>query len=114
MEPENFNHFSQLFVVDTTVLITGSGDSLVKLWDVETGKEIYNLPHKVPVKSVEFAEGDKQFLVLTDNVMGYSSTVSIYALNDGRRIFSHHSHITAFTYLHSNSHTPTSSTASSS
>jgi len=70
--------------VDTTVLITGSGDSLVKLWDVETGKEIYNLPHKVPVKSVEFAEGDKQFLVLTDNVMGHSSTVSIYALNDGR------------------------------
>ena len=59
---------------------------MVKLWDVETGKEQYNLPHKVPVKTVEFAEGDKQFLVLTDNVMGHSSTISIYSLNDARRI----------------------------
>lgn len=58
----------------------------MKLWDVETGKEIYNLPHRVPVKTVEFAEGDKQFLVLTDNVMGSQSTVSIYNLNDTRRI----------------------------
>jgi len=69
---------------DTTILITGSADSMVKLWDVETGKELYNLSHKVPVKTVEFAEGDKQFLVLTDNVMGQSSTVSLYNLNDTR------------------------------
>jgi translation initiation factor 3 subunit I len=69
---------------DTTILITGSGDSLVKLWDVETGKELYNLPHKAPVKTVEFAEGDKQFLVLTENVMGQLSTISIYNLNDAR------------------------------
>jgi len=57
---------------------------MVKLWDVETGKEIFNLPHKVPVKTVEFAEGDKQFMVLTDNVIGASSTISIYGLNDSR------------------------------
>jgi len=70
---------------DTTTLITGSGDSTVKLWDVETGKEIYNLPHRVPVKTVEFAEGDKQFLVLTDNVMGQASTISIYSMNENAR-----------------------------
>jgi len=69
---------------DSTILITGSADSIVKLWDVETGKEIYSLPHKVPVKTVEFAEGEKQFFVLTDNVMGHASTISIYGLNDAR------------------------------
>jgi len=69
---------------DTTVLVTGSGDQHVKLWDVETGRELHDLPCKVPVKSVEFAEGDKSLMVLTDNVMGHSSTIWLYNLNDMR------------------------------
>jgi len=71
---------------DTTKLITGSGDAVVKLWDVETGQQIHSLPPKVSVRIVEFAEGDNQFLALTDNVMGSPSTISIYSTNDYHRI----------------------------
>jgi translation initiation factor 3 subunit I len=67
---------------DTTKLITGSGDAVVKLWDVETGQQIHSLPPQVSVRTVEFAEGDRQFMVLTDNVMGKPSTISIYNVND--------------------------------
>jgi len=67
---------------DTTRFITGSGDSTVKIWDVGTGKELHSLPPKVSVRTVEFAEGDRQFLVLTDNVMSMPSTIHIYAMNE--------------------------------
>ena len=31
----------------STRLLTGSADTNAKLWDVETGKELFNFPHKV-------------------------------------------------------------------
>jgi len=31
----------------TNRLLTGSADTMAKLWDVETGKELFNFPHKV-------------------------------------------------------------------
>jgi translation initiation factor 3 subunit I len=67
---------------DTTRLITGSGDATVKIWDVETGAIVHNLPVNVPARIVEFAEGDRQFLVLTDNVMSKPSTLWVYSIND--------------------------------
>jgi len=67
---------------DTTRFITGSGDSSVRIWDVETGACVHNIPTRVSVRTVEFAEGDRQFLVLTDNVMNLPSTLAIYSIND--------------------------------
>jgi len=55
-----------------------------KLFDAETGKELAHLAHKAPVRWVSYAEGDKQFLTLTDQVMGHLSTISIYNM-EGRR-----------------------------
>eukprot|EP01112_Ceratiomyxa_fruticulosa_P001569 TRINITY_DN1174_c0_g1_i1.p1 TRINITY_DN1174_c0_g1~~TRINITY_DN1174_c0_g1_i1.p1 ORF type:complete len:324 (-),score=61.91 TRINITY_DN1174_c0_g1_i1:178-1149(-) len=69
---------------DTTTVITGGADSRAKLWDAETGKEIADIPHRAPVKWVAFAEGDKQFLTLTDQVMGHLSGIFIYNM-EGRR-----------------------------
>ena len=34
----------------TTRLLTGSADTNAKMWDVETGKELFNLPHKVSAR----------------------------------------------------------------
>jgi len=69
---------------DTTTVITGSADMSAKLFDAETGKELAHLAHKAPVRWVSYAEGDKQFLTLTDQVMGHLSTISIYNM-EGRR-----------------------------
>jgi translation initiation factor 3 subunit I len=69
---------------DSSVLVTGSADMSVKIWDVETGRELCNLPHKAPVRCVEFAEGDRQFLTVTDQVMGNPPTILIYTLSSDR------------------------------
>jgi len=71
---------------ESTVLLTGSGDTSVKIWDVETGKERQSLSHKAPVRWVEWAEGDKQFLTLTDAVMGQTTTILIYSFEPGRAV----------------------------
>lgn len=36
-----------LSAATTNRLLTGSADTTAKLWDVETGKELFNFPHKV-------------------------------------------------------------------
>ena len=53
---------------DTTRMVTGSGDNTAKLWDVETGVDLMTFPHKSPVRSVAFAEGDALFLTVTVQV----------------------------------------------
>lgn len=56
-----------------------------KLWDAETGKDVSTLNHKAPARWVEFAEGDRQFLIVTDQVMGEKSTVHVHSVeSDGK------------------------------
>lgn len=69
---------------DSSWMISGSADTMAKLWDVETGKELCNWNHKAPVRGVSFAHGGKSFLTVTDQVMGRPPTILIYHL-DGKR-----------------------------
>jgi len=62
-------------------MISGSADTMAKLWDVETGKELFNWNHKAPVRGVSFAHGGKSFLTVTDQVMGRPPTILIYNLD---------------------------------
>ncbi len=71
-----------MLTVDSTVLITAAADSTVRLWNVETGVELQKINFKSPLRSVEIAEGDRQFLAVNDNVMGQTTTVSIFSLNE--------------------------------
>jgi len=66
--------------------LTGSADTSTKLWDTETGKELLNISYKVKVRWVDFAEGDRQFLVLTDQVMGQHSTIHINNLGEDAKM----------------------------
>jgi len=67
---------------NSTLLLTGSADTTVKLWDVNTGNEIFTWRHKAPVRWVNFAYGDRKFLVVTDGVMGKAPTIFIYLCGD--------------------------------
>ncbi|KAL5716498.1 Eukaryotic translation initiation factor 3 subunit I [Ranunculus cassubicifolius] len=44
---------------DSTRLMTGSADTTVKLWNVQTGAQNYTFNFGAPVKSVDFGVGDK-------------------------------------------------------
>lgn len=69
----------------TRRLLTASADNTVKLWDVQTGQCSFSWEHKTPVRSVQFALGDRQALVLTDAVMGNAGTLTIFPIGEGSR-----------------------------
>jgi len=67
----------------TTRVVTGSGDTYAKMWEAETGKEVASLPHKAPVRYVDYSYGEKELLTVTDQVLGFLPSIYIYDL-DGK------------------------------
>jgi len=64
----------------TSLLLTASSDLSAKLWDCETGKELYSFVHTSVVRSVAFAEGDRMMCAVTDDSFGKIPTIYIYNL----------------------------------
>jgi len=75
-------HTGAVWAVDvnrhTTQVLSGSADTFTKIWDCERGREIHQWGHRAPVRSVEFAYGDGEFLTVTDQVLGFHPAVYIW------------------------------------
>jgi len=69
---------------DSSLVLTGSGDQTAKLWNCQTGKELYSWTHRTPVRWVDFAYGDRNFLTVTDQVLGLAPTILLWNLGEGR------------------------------
>mmetsp|Transcript_9912 Transcript_9912/g.14952 ORF Transcript_9912/g.14952 Transcript_9912/m.14952 type:complete len:347 (+) Transcript_9912:43-1083(+) len=65
---------------DTSLLLSASSDESVRLWDVKSGQQLLRLHHKIPCRAVNFAEGEKMFLVATDNVFSKPSEIFVYPM----------------------------------
>jgi len=61
-------------------LVTGSADNSLKLWDVETGKNLVSIENRTAVRSCNFSYDGQQILFTTDNTMGQKSSVRVYSL----------------------------------
>lgn len=59
-------------------LVTASADRQAKLWEVETGKELFSFSHASSVRSCGFAEGDNMILTVGENNFDQQATVFIY------------------------------------
>jgi len=70
---------------NSTRLVTASGDQSVRFWDVETGKELCFIPHKVSVRCVAYSRDDKQILTVSDMIMGSTPTLFIFNVTDDPR-----------------------------
>lgn len=64
----------------STLFLTGAADNTAKLWELETGKELFSFTHKSAVRSVGFATGDKMILTVGDKAMGQQPEIFIYKL----------------------------------
>jgi len=69
----------------TSRILTGAADNNAKIWDAETGREFLSWHHKAPIRSVDYALGDNQFISVTDQVLGYLPTVNIWDVNQSTR-----------------------------
>jgi len=49
-----------------------------KMWDLQYGKEIDSWQHKAPVRAVNVAYGGRQFLTVTDSVLGQQPLISVW------------------------------------
>ena len=68
------------------MLLSGSADATVKLWDVQYGKEKLSITNNTAVRAVAIAEGDKEIVYATDARMGFPAMMVIYSLNTKRPI----------------------------
>ncbi|KVH89880.1 eukaryotic translation initiation factor 3 subunit I-like [Cynara cardunculus var. scolymus] len=62
---------------DSSRLITGSADQSAKLWDVQSGTQLFTFSFDSPARAVDFAVGDKLAVITTDPFMGLSSAIHV-------------------------------------
>ena len=62
---------------DSMRLITGSADQTVKLWNVETGAQLFTFNFDSPARSVDFSVGDKLAVITTDPFMELTSAIHV-------------------------------------
>jgi translation initiation factor 3 subunit I len=77
-------HNGAIFSIDidynTRRFVSASADNTVKLWDASTGQEHFTWEFKTAARSVEFALGDREMLVLTDARMGNPGLLNVFPL----------------------------------
>jgi len=62
---------------DSTRLITSSADQTAKLWNVETGTQLFSFNFESPARAVDLAIGDKLVVITTDPFMELPSAIHI-------------------------------------
>ncbi|KAB1206066.1 Eukaryotic translation initiation factor 3 subunit I [Morella rubra] len=64
-------------VGDSMILITGSADQSAKLWNVQTGEQLYSFNFGSPARAVELSVGDKLVVITTDPFMDSPSAIHV-------------------------------------
>ena len=59
------------------LLITGSADQTAKLWNVQTGSQLFSFNFDSPARAVDFSVGDKLAVITTDPFMGLPSAIHV-------------------------------------
>ncbi len=65
---------------DSSLLITAGADMTARIWEVKTGRQLCKIDLSGPVRCVEFAEGDKKFITITDPFSTAPTTVRVFTL----------------------------------
>lgn len=62
---------------ESTRLITASADSTVRLWDVQTGRNLFTFKFNEPCRAVRFSMGDRMAALTADPFMAAPSAIHI-------------------------------------
>lgn len=58
-------------------LITGSADQTAKLWNVQTGQQLFSFNFDSPARAVDLAVGDKLLVITTDPFIELPSAIHV-------------------------------------
>lgn len=70
------------FTWDSTRLITASADQTVRLWSVQTGKELHLFRVNEPCRAVSFSVGEQHAVFSTDSFMGTPPMLHVVRIED--------------------------------
>ncbi|CAO1631529.1 unnamed protein product [Jaminaea pallidilutea] len=77
-------HNGTVWTVDvdatSTLLITGSADNTLRLWEVATGKELFQWEFPTAIKRVAWSEDSNQILAVTEARMGYRGALRTFQI----------------------------------
>ncbi|ODQ68375.1 eukaryotic translation initiation factor 3 subunit I [Nadsonia fulvescens var. elongata DSM 6958] len=78
-------HNGAIFTVDSDptskVVVTGAADNTIKLWEIQTGKNVYTWTTLTTTKRIEFSPDGKKFLAVNEKMMGHNGAINIYEVN---------------------------------
>eukprot|EP00890_Picochlorum_soloecismus_P003875 jgi/Picsp_1/4489/NSC_06710-R1_tgf-beta receptor-interacting protein 1 len=67
---------------DTSMLMTGAGDSTARLWDIASGEELYKFQFHEPCRAVKFNIGDTMAAISSDPFMNSVSCIRLVKIAD--------------------------------
>ncbi|KAF7999193.1 hypothetical protein HF325_006725 [Metschnikowia pulcherrima] len=65
----------------TQLCATGSADLSIRLWNVQTGENVFQWEAASPVRRVAFSPDNSKLLAINDKVMGSKGAISLYDIN---------------------------------
>ncbi|KAK0556954.1 translation initiation factor eIF3 subunit [Tilletia horrida] len=65
----------------TTLIVTGSADNELRLWEASTGKYLFKWEFPTAVKSVAWSSDDSQVVIVTESRMGHKGAVRVFSIN---------------------------------
>lgn len=65
----------------STLLVTGSADNTLRLWEVQSGKELFQWEFPTAIKRVAWSEDSTQILLITEARMGYKGALRTFTIN---------------------------------
>lgn len=80
--PHRHKVFNILFSPDNRLILTATCDNVIRIWDSNTGKLLYNFRHNIDVLKARFS-GDSKFVISSDYL---GENTVIWSLDKGRKI----------------------------
>ena len=62
------------------MLITGSADQMAKIWNVQTGEQLFSFNFGSPARAVDLSVGDKLAVITTDPFMDLPSAIHVKSI----------------------------------
>lgn len=62
-------------------MVSGAADNTLRLWSVQTGKNLFTWEFPTAVKRVSFNDDGSQVVCITEQRMGYQSAVRVFQID---------------------------------